>query len=286
MPQPRLRLIDHGATWVLYNPLRSGAADPAAVMPSVLERYDRAPRTAASAGIIAGIAVFGLLCLTTPVVGALISGLATGVVLAAVIRWHSTRSLTAAEQSIAALDETLGPRKWSSASLRTPAVQTECDAAKQSALTISTSRAVSRGALGDPDMILTDLNEALWEITQRATAVDARNHLHRNTTSQLANTGDATDNDLLSVADAALNADLIALHASVQQLDELAARVNDIDTALNEPTITHQLHAVIAPIPTDVDPSALERLSAQLDAADIVLRHGGSRPDPDSDDRT
>lgn len=283
MAERRLHLLDYGASWVLLNPLRSSVESQAATMPALLERFDRAPRIAASAGIIVGVAIFGLLCLTTPVVAALISGLAAGCAVAAAIRWQSTRSLAAAEASIANLDATLGPRKWSSASLRTAAVLTECDAAKNAALTISESWAVSRGALGDPASIVADLEEALWDITAMATEVDRRNHLHGNTTSQLAAADGSNADGLLSVADEALRADLATLGDSVGKLELLADKVRRLDTALAQPTITHQLHAVIAPLPHDVDANPLDRLSAQIDAADIVLRHGGSRPDPESD---
>lgn len=286
MYDPHLRVTITGPTWRMQNPMRTAGNDPESLVRTHLNDHDRASARATAIGLAAAAILTGLLTVATGAIApaALTGGLA-GIAVGYLWNVRATQRHQRLVQQDAALTIALGPRVWTRGHLAVDDVAHETDVALQAATSITQSQVFAQGTLGDRDLVASDLREALWEVLQAADAADRRAKLHGITTAQIdaGKAGDVSP-QLMSAAEQTLAEDLHRLRDHNATLGALAAHVADLDTCIATPIIEQGLIDIATPAIQTTDASALERLAAQVMAAQTILDSSTPPPSaPDSD---
>lgn len=273
MHYSQIGLTVDGSFWKLRNPY----------LPSVFAAPARRPRTPLYAGgaaigsgtVIGSTAIASSAAAPTAFTAAGIGAVGAAV---AVFTWLDRRTRQSAadrDSAQAALEDTLGRPHLTRSDFTEPELRSHCDRAVASAAAIVGSAALAEGALGDPDIVGADLQEALWGIASDFSDLDERSRDFRRAEASIALHHREQDEEVADTVLAELAADADPLIDQVDDLAALAEQAAALDARLAGRQIDADLARSLNTARSSTDNIALDRVAGSLAAGNDVLDADG-----------
>lgn len=266
MYDQNLQITREGSVWRVANPYWPTAPAP-----------DAPNRSRAILTVLPAAIVIGTLCvllIDQPAARTLVAILAVTITIALVeylFRVRSERLQEDRTAADAALEATLGPAQYSRADFRDPDLRNLADRAVTAAGAITGSTAFATGTMGPQQTIADDLRVALWDSLDSLADLDGRTAQWRQAQAQIDEHSGEDYRDLSERVRQELANDTSDAEQQVQDLEDVAHSVADVDSRLAESTIDTHLENTLAGRPPARDEFPLLRLRAQIDSAHEVL---------------